>query len=240
MIDVNLTVPRAAIILARDASQQRLDRVALAASARGARGLLNRTRAEMEAQGLGRLGFALGAGSDQASGNGIFQRGPMRSASGWMHVRSGSPRSRGAIESYTVGANITPRNGRYLWILSEQFQQKFSGGGTRNQRLEPRFWQQSGLEARFGPLFQVTGDNGLPVLVIRDATISASGRSRSARPRTKTGKVPKGQVAQDIIPVFFGIKHTARSQRVNLIALAEQQRELMRSDIIRTLAGDVI
>jgi len=58
--------------------------------------------------------------------------------------------------------------------------------------------------------------DGTPLLAIRNATLSLSGKARSARPLTKTGKVPKGQVQQEVIIAFIGIPRTSRKARINV------------------------
>jgi hypothetical protein len=92
---------------------QVMERAALVATDKGRRRALSRLRGEMQGAGLGRLGNAIGSGSDLESGRGVHRYGQAGfSASGVVYVRSGSPRSRGAIEAYTAPTDSKRRSGR--------------------------------------------------------------------------------------------------------------------------------
>lgn len=201
---------------------RRLEKSALQMTDRAAAKAKGRIRADMAAAGLGRLGFALGSGSDLKKSGQVHRKGNGWSASGWVAVRSRSQRTQGAIESYTEGSTILPRRGRYLWFATDDIKRLArvplpnSGGNSYgNVRLEPRLWDRT-YGRTLGPLFPMKAADGTPLLAIRNATLSLSGKARSARPLTKTGKVPKGQVQQEVIIAFIGIPRTSRKARINV------------------------
>lgn len=206
----------------RRAGEHRLEVAALNATAKAAQRAKRDIRNAMSAAGLGRLGNAIDAGSDAEKRGTVFRQGPSWSASGYVFVRSGSPRSRGAIEAYTEGAEIAPRKGRWLWIAQPDIPQR----AGRN-KMTPALYIARGFEAKIGKLQFIRAKNGTALLIVRDATVSASGKAGSARGRTKTGRVRKGQVAQDFIVAFVGIPRTSRRARVDVRAIIRSaQQEL--------------
>lgn len=207
---------------------RRAQRAALDATDETATEAKDMMRSQMSAAGLGALGMALGAGSDKRKTGGVHrQENGGWSASGWVFIRSKSPRTVGAIMSYTEGATITPRRGRYLWIATDDVKRlvglpipKTGGGkGAANFRLEPRYWDRT-YGRTLGPLVQIRGENGLPVLIIRNASLSASGKAGSVKQLLKNGRAPKGQVAQDTIVAFYAIPNTKRAARIDPRAIA--------------------
>jgi len=182
----------------------------------------------MAAAGLGKLGMAIGAGSDLKKSGQVHARGGGWSASGWVYIRSGSQRSRGAIEAYTQGATILPKNpSGLLWFPTDDIMRmarvtlpSSSGNARGNVRLTPKLWDRV-YAARFGPLVRLRL-HGKDVLVVRNATLSLAGKPRSIKPLTKRGKVPKGQIAREFVIAFIGIPNTTRAARVNPLALAQQ------------------
>lgn len=197
-------------------AEQRFERAALIATDRGAREAKEDIRGAFRASGLGRLGNAIGHTSDLAKGRGVhrFAGGGWR-ASGVLFVRSQSERTLGAIESYTQGATIRPRKGRWLWFPSDDIQ-RLVGKGKQRQRLTPALWSKSGLDTRIGPLVMIRSVNGYPLLVVQNVGVSAAGKKRSARSLTKSGRARKGQVAKQFVVAFIGIPYTARQQRVDV------------------------
>lgn len=204
------------------ASSQRIEIAMLNATDRMARDVLNETRRQMTAAGLGTLGNALGAGSDlkkygrahRIGANGL-------SASGWVFIRSGSERSRGAIDVYlgSGSTTITPKKGRYLWFPTDEIQ-RLVGKGSNRRRVTPKTYREAGLEQRIGPLVQVKAANGNPVLIVRNVGVSASGKPRSARALKRNGMPRSGQEAREFIVAFIGIPYTSRQARVNIIEIA--------------------
>lgn len=196
---------------------QRLEKAALIASDKARLAAIADLRQQFRLSGLGRLGSAVGSGSDAAKGRGVHRRGGDGfSASGYLFLRAGSDRSRGAIEAYTEGAEIGPRNGRYLWIATDEIPRV-----TGRKRMTPALYRKNGFEAKIGPLFQVKSVNGNPLLVV-NATVSASGKTRTAKARTKTGKVRKGQREKEFIVAFIGIPRTSRKARVSVRDIARR------------------
>lgn len=228
-IDVDPLAARAASALL----DARVEKTMLVASDRAANRLVGRIRREMQAAGLGRLGNAIGSSSDQSKKRGVHRgSGGRISASGTVFIRSASERSRGAIISYTEGAQIRPIRSRYLWFPTDDFQRVANiGAGKGKYRLEPGLWRASGLEAKFGPLVRIFSKKGNPLLVVRNASVSASGKARSAKPLTKKGKLRKGQVAKDVIVAFVGIPRTSRAARIDPLAMAQEEARTMISDI---------
>jgi hypothetical protein len=143
-----------------------------------------------------------------------------------------SKRTRGAIKAYTEGAQIKPR-GRWLWIATDDVKRLVglppdeAGGRTRRVRLEPHLWDRT-YGQKFGPLQTIRGANGFPVKIVRTGTVSASGKRGSLRPLTKTGKVPRGQIALDSIVAFYAIPNTSRAARLHLDQIYRQEREAMK------------
>lgn len=191
-------------------------------SDRAARETLDLIRRDMEAAGLGRLGNGLGYTSDKKRGLGVHRTGNGISASGIVFIRSGNRRTRGAIESYTAGSEIRPRNGRYLWIATDDIPQR-----AGRARITPELYKARGFEQKIGPLIRVTAPNGTPLLIVRNVGVNAAGAAGSARSLTKRGRPRKGQVEAKYIVAFFGISETSRRARVNPKAIAADRAQQM-------------
>ena len=177
-------------------------------------------RNEMRQSGLGGLANAIGSTSDKQKKT-IKRRGNIVSTYGVVHIRSRSPRTVGAIKSYTEGSDISPRKGRYLWIATDDIKRlaripisSDGGRSSANVRLQPHLWDRT-YGRTLGPLIPIRGKDGTPLLIVENATVSASGKSGSIKPKTKTGKARKGQVEKDIIVAFIGIPNTKRAARIN-------------------------
>lgn len=198
----------------RNASQ-RLERAALIATDRGQEIAVANIRQAIAGAGLGRLGNAIGGSSDKAVHRTIGER---FSATGTVFIRGRSPRTRGAIEAYTEGANIRPVRGRWLWIPSSEIM-LVAGTRNRKERVSPSNWERLGLNRKIGPLVPVKSVNGYPLLVVEKAGSAADGRARSARSRTKSGAARKGQRARELIVAFIAIPSTSRQARVGASAI---------------------
>lgn len=204
----------------RIASQQLIEASASRAVHREGRRALSDVRASMQSARLGRLGLAIGATSDLDKGR-VHRRGRSSfSVSSTIHLRTRSERTIGAIESYTAGADINPRRGRWLWFASDDIPRV-----TGRYRMTPELYRKNGFEQKIGPLVFVRSINGSPLLVIKSASVSASGRPRSAKSLTKRGSPRKGQVAKEFIVAFIGIPRTARAARINVSAIMEDARQ---------------
>lgn len=208
--------PRSAFDRFRRDSEGRMQAAALRATAKAARTGLTSLRDQMGRAGLGRLGQGLGSGSDADKRGVVRPSGNGWSASGWIHIRSGSERSRGTIEAYTDGADITPKRSPYLWISTDQIPLR-----AGRERMTPALYIKRGFDRKIGPLIPATADDGTPLLLVRNVGVSASGKSRSARSLTKGGRARKGQVQTDVIVAFFGIRRTSRAARVDVQAIID-------------------
>lgn len=191
------------------------ERLALDVSDRAAQRALTAIRRDMSGARLGRLGQAITMTSDKRKGGKLYRRGDVARASGVIYIRSKSPRTVGAIISYTEGAQINPIKGQYLWIPTDSAQ-RLVGKGKARTRLTPATWESSGMAAKLGPLFRITSARGNPVLVVRNVGVSGvAGGSRRPRGLTKSGRPRKGDVAAELVPIFTGIPRTSRAARVN-------------------------
>lgn len=180
-------------------------------------------REKMQGAGLGRLGNAIGSGSDLAKRGAVYRKGGGFSASGWLFIRSQSERTRGAIEAYTSPGltAIAPVKGRWLWIPTDEIQ-RVAGSGKGRARLTPGNWEKLGLDRKIGPLEVVKSINGWPLLVVKGVGIGALGQSRSARSLTKKGQARKGQIRKEFLVAFIAIPNTARAARISVSAIGRQ------------------
>jgi hypothetical protein len=198
------------------AIDRRLELAALEATDKAAKLAVRSIRTAMQGAGLGRLGNGLGAASDLSSGRGIHRReAGAWSASGVVFVRSRSERTRGAIESYTEGAEIRPTRGRWLWIATPDIQ-RLAGGQGKRQRVTPGNWQALGLDQRIGPLVFLKSVNGRPLLAVQGAGVALTGQTGSARSLTKSGRARKGQIKRELLIAFIAIPRTSRAARVDV------------------------
>lgn len=192
------------------------ENLALDVSDRAARKALTAIRADMAGAKLGRLGQAIGMTSDKAKGRGVYREGDVARASGVLFIRSKSPRTVGAIISYTEGAEITPVKGRWLWFPTDDAQ-RVIGSGAERRRLTPALWRERGLDQKIGPLIRLRSVNGNPILAVKSVAVSqvAGGRRRAKR-RLKNGGAPKGTRLAELVVMFVGIPRTSRQARVNV------------------------
>lgn len=198
---------------------RRLELAALEATDMAAKQAVRSIRQAMAGAGLGRLGNGLGAASDLSSGRGIHRREAGGwSASGVVFVRSRSERTRGAIESYTSGAEIRPTRGRWLWVPTGDLQ-RVAGGKGRRQRVTPGNWDALGLDKRIGPLVLLKSIDGRPLLAVQGAGVSLTGATGSARSLRKNGQARRGQLKRELLICFVAIPRTSRAARVDVTAI---------------------
>jgi hypothetical protein len=224
MITPRLRRPRLGIFQEHEARAiQRMEAGALIATDRASREGLRAVRAQMASARLGRLGNALSAGSDLRKNGRVRQLGAGGfSASGWVAIRSRSERTLGAIEAYTEGADIRPVKGRWLWIATDQIPAR-----AGRYRMTPQRYVQAGFDTKIGPLVQIRSVNGRPLLVVKDASVNAAGRPRSARRLRRNGQSYKGQRPKVFIVAFIGIPRTSRAARVDAAQSFETERRAM-------------
>lgn len=212
-------------------AERRIEAAALLASHNGAQIALREIRGAMAGAGLGRLGRAIGATSDLQRGRGVHRRaGGGFSASGIVFVRSKSERTRGAIRSYTEGAQITPKRSRWLWITGPDLPRV-----TGRFRMTPELYEKNGWASKLGPLVKINGPKGTPLLIVRNVGVSLTGKGRSAKSLKKNREPRKGQVKKDFIVAFIGIPGTARAARVNVPMIMRQVQAQMPELIRRAI-----
>jgi len=223
-LDYRIEIPPGGFVTLGGELKRLAERLAMDVSDRAASKLKSQIRQDMAGAKLGRLGQAITYTSDKERGGQMYRRGGVSRASGIVYIRSRNPRSVGAIISYTEGADITPKKGRYLWIPTDQAYRiarlpiPRTGGGRKSigVRLTPAWWKRT-MESKLGPLFRIMAASGNPVLVVRNVGVSTVG-ARGGKPRSllKSGKARKGDRIAEIVPIFTGIPRTSRQARVNV------------------------
>lgn len=209
--------PRSAFDNFERETKARLQAASLNATQIAAGRAKSKIQTDMRGAGLGRLGNAIGNGGDLGKRGAVRSTGAGWSASGWVHVRGRSERTAGAIEAYTAGAEISPRRGRWLWIPTDDIPARV---GKRS--ITPENYSRLGLATKIGPLVFVLTPSGQALLVVQGASLSGSGKSRSAKSRRKDGGLRKGQVAAETIVAFVGIRRTSRRGRVDVPAIMRE------------------
>jgi hypothetical protein len=210
---------------------------------KAAKSAVRAIRQGLSARRAGRLGNAISSNSDLNPGKRAVRAGfhtrsdGSVSVSGRVFVRGGGARTKGAIASYVENdtTTISPRNASgLLWIPTDEIQRLVgipkNGGGRKSRvRLEPRFWNQAGLDRKIGPLVRIRSVDGTPLLVVLNASVAADGRPGRAKSLRKNGLPRKGQRAKAFIVAFIGIRQTTRTSKVDLTAIAEEaQRTAVR------------
>lgn len=214
--------PRSAFDNFERETKARLQAASLNATQIAAGRAKSKIQTGMRRAGLGLLGNAIGNGGDLGKRGAVRSAGPGWSASGWVHVRSRSERTAGAIEAYTAGAEIAPRRGRWLWIPTDDIPARV---GKRS--ITPENYSRLGLASKIGPLVFVLTPSGQALLVVQGASLSGAGKSRSAKSRRKDGGLRKGQVAAETIVAFVGIRRTSRAARVDVPAIMREAQALL-------------
>ena len=214
--------PRSAFDAFERETRARLQVAALNATHIAAGRAKSMIRREMISAGLGRLNLAVDSGSDLEKRGVVRSSGVGFSASGWIHVRSKSERTLGAIEAYTEGAEIAPRRGRWLWLPADDIPSRVG-----RKKITPESYNRLGLDKRIGPLVMIRSVNGWPLLVVKSASVSGSGKARSAKSRRRDGGLRKGQVAKDFIVAFVGIARTSRRSRLDVPAIMREARAML-------------
>ena len=188
-------------------------------------------RQAMSAAGLGRLGNAISHSSDFQKGKRVKPLGGLDFAvSGFVFIRRSGERTRGAINAYVNNpiTVIRPRNpSGLLWVPTDDIQ-RLIGRGRDRKRLEAKDWARSGFNQKIGRLFRIEAPDGTPLLVVKNVSLSASGKAGSVKGLTKRGKVRKGQVAASIVVAFIGIPQTQRSRRVDVRQIGQKEQNKMR------------
>ncbi|PSO12613.1 MULTISPECIES: hypothetical protein [unclassified Sphingobium] len=203
--------------------RQKAEQALLQASHEAGRIASSRIKRAMSGAGLGRLGNAIDASSDLEKGGRVHRTGRGVSASSAIHLKTRSERTVGAIEAYTQGATIRPRNGSWLWIPSSELQRRVKGG----KRVTPANWRTSGLEQRIGPLVKIPGKHaGEALLIVPAVTTRQEGRP-SPRRLPKSGKARAGRVLRENFIAFTGIRSTSRQARIDPLQIIDGVRREM-------------
>lgn len=191
-------------------SIQRAENAAVRAVTRGGRMATSQIRGAGRNAGLGTLMQAVKDTPDRA----VRRRGAEGfSVSSTLAIRTGSKRTRGAIEAYTEGATILPRRGRWLWFPTDEAS-RVVGSGLSRRRLTPEVYREIGEP--MGPLFRLRSINGYPLLAVKNVGKSEVGARRGrVRPLTKSGRPRKGDRLKAIAVLFVGIPKTARAARID-------------------------
>lgn len=163
-------------------------------------------QAKMKSVGLGRLSNAVG----QTSSKRKRQTAPGRDPYGVIFARGGDEsRAGGALEAYSQGTTIRPKNGEWLAVPTKAAPRFVTVGGKR-RRLTPALWEAGGFNQRIGKLVFRQIRSNLALLVVRQVSLSPkTGQAKALgvrRPRTRI--VPKGDTV-----VFILIKQTRRAKR---------------------------
>lgn len=221
-LEFGIEIPDSAFLRLKGDLETAADKLMLDVSDRAATRGKDKIRQAMGAAGLGKLALAITSTSDKKKGGGISVRGEVRRASGIVYIRTKSPRTVGAIISYTEGAEITPKQSRWLWFPTDAAQ-RIVGFGKDRTRLTPRVWRDRGYEQKIGPLIKVKSINGRPLLAVRNVGVSGIGGGQVRDSGfTKTGKLKKGRRLRELVVMFVGIPRTSREARIDPKALAQQ------------------
>lgn len=214
---------------------QRLEKVALQVSHAAAVEALGEIRGRMRDAGLGRLSNAITMGSDLKKGRGVKRRGREAfSASAWIYVRGRSERTIGAIEAYTVGAEIRPVNAQWLWIATDAIPKR-----VNRFKMTPALYNRSGLVQSIGPLQKIEGRHpGEALLVVKNVTMRTAGGGR-ARRVPQRGMIGRGREQRDVVVAFVGIKRTARAARVNVPEIIRANVAKIPNRISAAMSGDL-
>ena len=203
-----------------DLVDRRCEAAALLATDEAARSATRTIRTAMQGARLGKLGNAIGQTSDLSRKATVHRRAQGFSASGLVVVRSRSPRTVGAVEAYTQGANIRPVRGRWLWIPTDEAPKRIRG-----KAATPEAYIAAG--SPLGKLITIKGVNGRPLLAVENVGKSAVG-ARGGRVRTlkKKGGLRKGDRARALAVLFVAIPATSRAARIDVTAAmrAEQAK----------------
>lgn len=215
-LDYRIEIPPGGFVTLGGEIRRLAENLALEVSDRAASRALSNIRQDMAGAKLGRLGQAITMTSDKRKGGRLYRQGDVARASGVIYIRSKSPRTVGAIISYTEGAQILPVKGRWLWFPTENAQ-RVIGRGKERRRLTPALWRERGLDQKIGPLIRLRSVNGNPILAVRNVAVGqvAGGRTK-VKPRLKSGRAPKGTVLRELVVMFVGIPRTSRQARVNV------------------------
>ena len=184
-------------------------------------------RHRMRSVGLGKLGNAVGHTSSLKK-----NRTDRRSAWGVIFAKGGDDsRAGGALEAYSHGATIRPKDQEWLWFSTTAIPRRVG-----RHRMTPARYNRSGFATSIGPLkFKRTGRNSA-LLVIENVTVSPkNGRAKRAGKRA-----PRTRIAMKEVVAFVGIRWTKRAKRFDqnqtMAAASSLVPKLMQEEMDRLLA----
>lgn len=177
------------------------------------RKLRSATQGKIRQVGLGKLAGAVGQTSSKR------KRQQPKTPYGAVFARGGDKSRAGqALASYTKGATIIPRRGKWLAIATSAVPRTIG-----RRRTTPELYRKSGLQTSIGQLQFVRVRSNLALLVVRNVTLHPrTQRAKRAGKGTPRTRVPKKQVV-----AFVLIKITRRAVRFNKDRLANQVANTM-------------
>lgn len=188
-------------------------------------------QAKMRSVGLGRLSNAVG----QTSAKRKRQTDPGRDPYGVIFARGGDDSlAGGALEAYSQGAVIRPKNGAWLAVPTKAAPRFVQAAGKR-RRLTPALWATAGLNQKIGRLVFKQIRSDLAILTVR--SVSLSPKSGQAKALGKSGRSRSRIVAKGDVVVFVLIKQTRRAKRFDKDQIINFYADRMPDYVRRTLEG---
>lgn len=158
-------------------------------------------QAKIRGVGLGKLAGAVGRTSSKRK----VQK-PKRPY-GAIYARGGDESRAGqALESYTRGATIIPKRGRWLAFPTNAVPRTIN-----RRRTTPMLYRRSGLQTSIGVLHFVQVNPRLALLVVRNVTLHP--KTHQAKRAGK--RAPRTRVPAKEVVAFILIKQTRRAVRFN-------------------------
>ena len=169
---------------------------------------------KMKAAGLGRLPNAVGHTSSRKKG-----RLDQRTAWGVIFARGGDEsRAGGALEAYSRGAGIKPRNTEWLWYETKAIPRRVG-----RRRITPALYNRSGVVTSIGPHQFRRISAGRAQLFIRNVSLSPkTGRAKAMGKRKTRTRIPVKEIV-----AFVGIKWTRRAKRFDQNQIMEEANKLV-------------
>jgi hypothetical protein len=191
---------------------------AIVATDRASKAAQQSLKAKIRGVGLGRLSNAVG----QTSSLKRRDIGPADKPYGVIFAKGGDESlAGGALESYSRGAIITARRGKWLAIATRAVP-KFVNISGRRFRNTPELYKASTLGSRIGQLIFKPISSDRAVLVVRNVTTSP----KTGRALADTGRRLRTRIREKEVVAFVLIRVTTRSKRFDkdVIVGAEARR----------------
>jgi hypothetical protein len=185
-------------------------------------------QAKMRSVDLGKLDRAVGWTSAKRKG----QRN--RTPYGVIFAKDGDESlSGGALEAYSRGTTISPKNGKWLAVPTKAAPRLINAGGKR-RRLTPALWESAGLNQKIGKLVFKRISANLALLTVRRVSISP----KTGQARALGKRMPKSRLVptRDTV-VFILIRQTRRAKRFDKDQIMAFYAKRMPDYLARTLEG---